>query len=256
MTRYKLISCEIFYREVCALVARSPRRVDVEFLPKGLHDLGTMPMRERLQAAIDRVDALRYEAVLLGYALCNNGTAGLVARDLPLVLPRAHDCIALFFGCRKRYQRYFEDHPGAYYLTTGWMERGGVEGELGEQSIPRQIGLDRTLEDFIAQYGEDNGTYLYSMLGNSARHYDRYTYIAISDIDEHGHFQQLARQRAEQRGWAFETVPGNLSLLRKLIDGAWDPEDFLVVPPGKRVAATHDDEIVRAEDADRPAASS
>ncbi len=38
--RLKLISCEIFYREMCAVVARSPNTVDVEFLPKGLHDIG------------------------------------------------------------------------------------------------------------------------------------------------------------------------------------------------------------------------
>ena len=36
----KLIACEIFYREMCAAVARSPNQVDVEFLPKGLHDIG------------------------------------------------------------------------------------------------------------------------------------------------------------------------------------------------------------------------
>ena len=36
--RLKLISCEIFYREVCAAVARSVNQVDVEFLPKGLGD--------------------------------------------------------------------------------------------------------------------------------------------------------------------------------------------------------------------------
>ena len=32
--RLKLISCEIFHREMCAVVARSPHRVDIEFLPK------------------------------------------------------------------------------------------------------------------------------------------------------------------------------------------------------------------------------
>jgi len=39
--RLKLISCEIFYREMCAAVARSPHLVDIEFLPKGLHDIGS-----------------------------------------------------------------------------------------------------------------------------------------------------------------------------------------------------------------------
>ncbi len=42
--RLKLIACEIFYRELCAAVARSVNQVDVEFLPKGLHDIGQAGM--------------------------------------------------------------------------------------------------------------------------------------------------------------------------------------------------------------------
>jgi len=67
---YKLITCEIFYREMCAAVARAPHLVDIEFLPKGLHDIGSAKMSARLQEAVDTVDAERYQAVLLGYALC------------------------------------------------------------------------------------------------------------------------------------------------------------------------------------------
>ena len=78
--KLKLISCEVLYREMCAVIARSPNEVDVEFLPKGLHDIGCNSMRKRLQDAVDRVDPECYEAVLLGYALCGNGTAGLTAR--------------------------------------------------------------------------------------------------------------------------------------------------------------------------------
>ena len=55
--RLKLISCEIFYREMCAAVARSPHQVDIEFLPKGLHDIGSAKMSARLQEAVDAVDA-------------------------------------------------------------------------------------------------------------------------------------------------------------------------------------------------------
>ncbi len=35
----KLISCEIFFREMEAAAARSRHRIDLTFLPKGLHDL-------------------------------------------------------------------------------------------------------------------------------------------------------------------------------------------------------------------------
>jgi hypothetical protein len=91
MKRFKLISCEVFYREMCHAVAQSPHIVDIEFLPKGLHDLGSAVMRERVQAALDKVDSTGYDAVLFGYGLCNNGLVGVTAREIPVVLPRAHD---------------------------------------------------------------------------------------------------------------------------------------------------------------------
>lgn len=122
--RLKLISCEVLYREMCFAIARSPHQVDVEFLPKGLHDLGSEPMRRRLQECVDRVDA-QFEAVLMGYALCGNGLVGLCARAVPIVIPRAHDCIALLMGSRQRYQAYFDENPGVYFRSTGWLERGG-----------------------------------------------------------------------------------------------------------------------------------
>jgi hypothetical protein len=110
--RIKLIACEIMYREICAAISRSPNQVDVEFLPKGLHDLASAGMRERLQAALDAVEESKYEAVALGYALCGTGLVGLTARGRPVVLPRAHDCITLFLGGRQRYLDYFNSHPG------------------------------------------------------------------------------------------------------------------------------------------------
>jgi len=76
--------------------------VDARFLSKGLHDRGARVMRAGLQAAIDEAeaDAEKYDALALGYGLCGNGLAGLEARSVPLVLPRAHDCITLLMGSR------------------------------------------------------------------------------------------------------------------------------------------------------------
>ena len=107
--RLRVVACEIFFREICHLAARSPNKVDVEFLPKGLHDQGGSTMRERLQAAIDATDPEKHDAVALAYGLCNNGLVGLEARGLPLVLMRAHDCVTAFLGSRARYARTFED---------------------------------------------------------------------------------------------------------------------------------------------------
>ena len=121
--RIKVISCDVLYRELCYAAARSEHQVDVQFLTKGLHDEGCRPMRLRLQAEIDKTDGPKYDAIVLGYALCGNGTVGLTARHLPVVIPRAHDCITLLMGSKKAYEDYFDSHSGVYFRSTGWLER-------------------------------------------------------------------------------------------------------------------------------------
>ena len=102
--KLKFIGCEIIYREACYLAATSAHRVDVQFLRKGLHDLETLTMRDLVQKAIDAVvETDGYEAILLGYARCNDGLVGVKARKIPLIIPRAHDCITFFFGSRAAY---------------------------------------------------------------------------------------------------------------------------------------------------------
>ena len=41
-----------------------------------------------------------------------------------------------------------------------------------------------------------------------------------------------------------ENLDGDLSLLKRFLDGDWAPEDFLVVPPGCSVAASNDSGII------------
>jgi len=238
--RLRIVACEIFFREVCHLAAASSRKVDVEFLPKGLHDKGGGPMRERLQAAVDATDPERHDAVALAYGLCNNGLAGLEARRVPLVLMRAHDCITAFLGSRDRYAGYFEGNPGTYFETTGWLERGVDGGPYGLPSQTGALGFD--LATLAAKYGEDNARYI---LETMTRHYRRVAFIRMG-VEPDGSFEERARELAAERRWAFEALDGDLALLRRLVDGPWD-EDFLVLQPGERAAATLGPEILRRE---------
>jgi hypothetical protein len=244
--RLKLLACEVFHREMCAAVARSVNQVDIEFIPKGLHDIGSAGMVARLQAVLDKVDGSLYEAVLFGYGLCNNGLVGLTARSLPLVVPRAHDCITLFLGSTERYLEYFHSHPGVYFKTSGWIERGEATGELHQLSIGHQAGMDRSYEELVAQYGEDNAKFLYDELCQHAKNYGQFTFIEMG-IEPDDRFEQQTRQEAAARGWQFEKVRGDMALIQQLVDGPWDDEAFLTVAPGCRIVAKYDGAIIAAE---------
>ncbi len=253
--RLKLIACEILYRELCAAVARSVNQVDVQFLQKGLHDIGQAGMGARLQEVLGAVDAAAYDAVLFGYGLCSNGLVGLWAGAIPLVVPRAHDCITLFLGSKERYLEYFESHPGVYFKTSGWIERGENTHQQNPQSIAQKSGMVMSYEELAAKYGEDNAKFLYEQLSNMTRNYSGIAYIEMG-IEPDDRFEQTARRQAAERGWKFEKLRGDMALVQDLVDGRWDEERFLVVPPGHRVAASFDEKVIKAEPASEQPAES
>lgn len=235
-----LIGCSLLTRELSESVVRSPHLIDAQFLPAGLHETGAKTMSSRIQEAIDALDPSKYDAVVLGYALCGNGLQGLTARQLPLVLPRAHDCITLLMGSRTKYREFFEANPGTYFRSAGWVERAT---DLDDQLSG--IGVGRDLNALIEKYGEGSGRYLYEeMLSRFHQSYSKLVYIRTG-LEQDDTFLKQARAEAEAKKWVFEEVAGTLSLFRRLLAGDW-LDDFLIVPPGYEVAATYDEAIVTA----------
>ncbi|MGQ9660940.1 MAG: DUF1638 domain-containing protein [Kiritimatiellia bacterium] len=239
--RLMLICCEIFFREVCRLASESPHTTDIVFMPKGLHDIGAEKMKSRLQAQLDEIPPNRYDAILLWYGLCNNGVVGLAVSAAQMVIPKAHDCIALFIGSRKRYLEYFNAHPGTYYRTTGWYERRDDAG-AGEETIQQKLGLFMKYEELVTRFGEDNARYIMETMGNATVHYDRLAFIKLGLPCEEP-FRIQAMQEAQDKGWTFDEIEGSLELLRKLLFGEWD-DDFVIVPPGRAIRATHDEHVL------------
>lgn len=238
--RFLLLACEVLYRELSWLCARSPHRVDPVWLSQGLHDLGSERMVAELQRRIGEVEPGQYDAILLGFALCNNGTLGLHCDHAPLVMPKAHDCITLFLGSRQRYQTLFGENPGTYYLTTGWMERD--DSRAAADSVQDQMGLGMSYAEMVEKYGEDNAKFLAETMGGMTVHYNRLLYIR-QEFETGLGFQHEAELAAAERGWEFASVDGDLSLLRRLVDGDW-ADDFVVAPPGQTFAASYDDEVL------------
>jgi hypothetical protein len=238
--RFKLIACEVIFREISSCAARSEHVVDLAFLTKGLHD-DPLEMTRILQQEIDDTSAAQDEAVALGYALCSRGTVGLRARDLPLVIPRAHDCISLFLGSRQAYAEYFRRQPGTYYFTTGWIERGGADTLRAPESYP---GLGRSLQEYSEQYGEDNGRFLWEFENQWQQNYTTAAYIKMPLFDP-PEVRAAAERAAAEYGWHVEELAGSERLFGALCSGQWNDEDFLIVPPGYEIAQAGDDTIVK-----------
>ena len=119
----------------------------------------------------------------MGYGLCGQATAGLIARSIPIVIPRAHDCITLFLGSRDSYQYQFVNYPGTYWYADDYIERSDGQGgalSLGSGSV---TGLDKTYEEYVAKYGVDNADYLMEVLGGWQKHYKRAAYIDLGVAD-------------------------------------------------------------------------
>jgi hypothetical protein len=242
--KLKCLACEALARVAYLSAARSPHVVDVELFRLGWHE-DPDDLRARLQRAIDAADAdaHEYDAVVMAYGLCGRSTAGLAANDMPLVIPRAHDCITLFLGGRARYHEEFTRHPGTYWYVRDYVERksGGTALSLGAD-----MGGDAEdlYDEYVEKYGEDNAQYLMEVMGAWREHYDRAAYIDMG-VGDSRDVEEETRAEADRRGWNFEKLAGDLVLIRRLIWGDWDDEDFLILDPGERIEMANDARVVR-----------
>ena len=241
--RYKLLTCEVFARQVYYLAAFAPDIIDIELVDKGLHNEPDT-LRARLQERLDALPEDRYDAVLLAYGLCSNSTAGLVCRQAPMVIPRVHDCISIFLGSAERYSDEFRGHPGTFWYTPDYIERGGGEsGSLSLGAAGDEHSMAKAYEEYVVKYGKDNADYLMEVMGAWQQHYDRAAYVVPSEM-EMPDYRAGTREQAAHRGWQFVELEGSLILLHDLIRGQWDPRRFLVIPPGRTLTPSNDAAIM------------
>ncbi|MGB9682861.1 MAG: DUF1638 domain-containing protein [bacterium] len=242
-----VITCEVLARELYYATLINQNIIHLEFKTKGLHD-NPETMRKELQEEVDKISFStreKFMAILLGYGLCSNGTMGIKARNIPIIIPRAHDCITLFLGSKERYSEEFTKYPGTYYFTTGWVERG-KEGV--ERSKTSGYGLGKTYEEYVALYGEDNARYLYELENSWSMRYNQATYIDMH-LPIPFTYEKEVEKEAERLGWSYRKIDGDMKLFHNLLDGRWDENDFLIVPPGYSIQPSYDRCILKIEPA-------
>ncbi|MDD5198822.1 MAG: DUF1638 domain-containing protein [Terrimicrobiaceae bacterium] len=241
--RVGLLACSVFEREIALLASGAAHLPAVKFFEVGLHDRPDK-LREILQAAVDEIDARDdVDAIALAYGLCGCGTAGLRPQRHPLVIPRTHDCIAIFMGSKERFAEQQRGCPSCYYYTPGWNRERRVPG-------PERLALLRT--ELSRQFDEDNVDFLLENEREQWALHDTAVYLDLGTDDAEDE-AAYARRCADWLGWRFERIRGDPSLLRDLLWGRWDPERFQIIEPGSQLANSADANVMRSEPANEKA---
>lgn len=243
--RIKCITCDVLARPVYLAAAHSPHNVDVVLEPFGLH---TTPnkLRSVLQEQINTADQTGgYDAVVMAYGLCGKAIDGLQAGSLPLVIPRAHDCITLFLGGRARYEREFSGCPGTYWYVQDYIERSGSQDTSLSIGALTATEAEAQYAEYVEKYGADNAAYLMEVMSAWQAHYERAVYIDLG-VGDGKKAADRAREDAQRRGWRFTSLAGDLVLIKRLLDGDWE-RDFLILQPGQTVEMIGGEEIIQAK---------
>ncbi len=241
--RLKCIGCDALARIVYLCAAQSPHTVDVTLFRLGLH-VDPADLRTRVQGLIDESVGEGYDAIVLAYGLCGEATLGLTARDVPVVIPRAHDCITIFLGSRQRYAEEFKACPGTYWYALDYIQRAYNMGTVLSLGAEYSGDMDKVYDEYVQKYGQDNADYLMEVMGAWKQHYQRAVFIDMG-VGDSRDVEAQAQDEATRRGWNYERMAGDSGLIRRLLNGDWE-NDFLVLRPGEQIAMTYGPEVVKA----------
>jgi len=226
--RYKFVTCKVMQREAYLCASGSKNIIDIVLMPQGLHDTPDIlrsEVQKELNTTVDP-SGKPYDAILLGYCLCSNGITGLHS-NIPVVVARGHDCMTLLLGSRHTYQDYFDTHKGVYWYSIGWIEQCNAP-------MPGKERFETILAQYTEKYGEDNAQYLLETEQSWIKEYQRAVFIdwGLPGTDK---AKAYTKECADYLGWEYDELKGGGELMRRLIDGDWANEDFLVVDPGQTI---------------------
>jgi N-methylhydantoinase A/oxoprolinase/acetone carboxylase beta subunit len=224
-----VIACAVLGGELKFTTRRLGLDVDFNFLEAGLHERPD-ELHQKLQAAIDKVSATgRASRIIIGYGICGRGTIGIRSRDISLVMPRVHDCIAMLLGGNAAYRREFKKFPGTYYVSAGWHKEKAVPAS--QRHLQAWFGNQRLHRDDIArQHGDQAADQTIQFLNSWQRNYQRAAYID-TDTGKNSAVERYAREMAEEYGWAYEKIQGSLALFEKMLTVTATTDEILVVAP-------------------------
>lgn len=205
--RIRIVGCEVMEREIMEALHGVHYQYDLTLLGMKYHG-SPARLRAALQSIIDSSNG--YRCILLLYGLCGGVTRGLVARGIPVVFPRVHDCIDLMLGSTRRRREIMSSCSGTYFLSNGWVEKDGTPAEKVED-------CRRLLGDAEAQ----------ALKRLTYGGYRRSIFIKTGVED--GLALERARASALKMGWHHSEIDGDLSLLERLLYMDWGGRDFVIL---------------------------
>ncbi len=210
-----IIACRVMEPELSALAGDAPG-ISLSYLDQSLHRT-PQRMAPLIQALIAQADP-DIAQVVLGYGLCSNGIAGVRAGRQELIVPKAHDCIALFLGSLARYNQLSQEDPGTYYLTPGWVAEG-------------KDPLGIIADDYTPRVGRENAEWV---MREELKHYSQLAMIDTGAVALDG-LRERAMANAEFFGMRYAEIQGSDLYLRQLVHGPFPSHSFFRVAPGHEV---------------------
>ena len=224
-----VISCAVLALDLKRVARQMGIEIETKFLEAGLHDRPNQ-LREKLQNAIDKIsESKSCKRIIVGYGVCGRGTVGIQSREIPLFIPKAHDCIAMFLGGDAAYKKEFKRYPGTYYISAGWYEEKTEPFSQQKKSVyygDKKLNYDALVES----YGEEAAKETFRFFNTWKKNYQRAAYIETS-VKISSKYENHARDMADAYGWKFEKLSGDPDLLIKLLGAEGSTDEILMVPP-------------------------
>jgi len=207
--KYLVIACSVMKHELLKFESDD---ISFVFLEQSLHNTPEK-MKEAIQGEINKADQ-REETIVLGYGLCGNGIVGIRSDRQQVVIPRVHDCVALFLGSTEKYDEEHKKEPGTYYLTRGWIEEKDSPLGTFEKYCQR-------LEKEKAEWG----------IREQFKSYTRIAFVHTGIQVSEAH-REHAIENAKFLGLTYEEIKGSLAFFEKMFQGSWNG-DFVILRPGE-----------------------
>ncbi|HEX9971122.1 MAG TPA: DUF1638 domain-containing protein, partial [bacterium] len=76
--------------------------------------------------------------------------------------------------------------------------------------------------------------------------YSNAAYVDLGFYDTQ-QYKEFTQNCAQELSWHYDELAGDPELIRNFLDGNWSTNEFLIVQPGEKVVASHDEQIISVQ---------